>query len=237
MNGNYDRPGNPANDQRSRSNNNNWNNNTNGKNNSGSNGNNWNNSSGNSGNNNWNNNNVNNSGNGSAVNNNGNVVSSNNNGSENWQNSSTGNTGNSNAWNSSISGSDQSDVLTPLPPDRNVVESRAWVERLLREHPEFVTPPQQTFDSEEMIGSIQNILAKNIGNYVVIEFLIGTDQIHRKQGQIFHVGTSYITLYDDINANFLLCDIFSVKFVYFFVPNQRPNRNYNLLPTTNGNIG
>ena len=160
------------------------------------------------------------------------------NGSANWQNSSSGNTGNSNAWNSSISGSDQSsNVLEPLPPDRNVAESRAWVERLLREHPEFVTPPQQTFDSEEMLGSIQNILAKNIGNYVVIEFLIGTDQMHRKQGQIFHVGTSYITLYDDINANFLLCDIFSVKFVYFFVPNQRPNRNYNLLPTSNGNIG
>lgn len=224
MNGNYDRPGNPANNQRSRNNNNNWNNN----------------SSGNGAGSNWNNNNnanTNGSGN-NGSDNGGNNSNWNNNGSENWQNSSTGNTGNSSAWNTSIGGSDQRGVLTPLPPDRNVAESRAWVERLLREHPEFVTPAQQTFDSEEMLGSIQNILAKNIGNYVVIEFLIGTDQIHRKQGQIFHVGTSYITLYDDQNANFLLCDIFSVKFVYFFVPNQRPNRNYNLLPTTNaGNIG
>ncbi|MCH5192914.1 MAG: hypothetical protein J1F11_03060 [Oscillospiraceae bacterium] len=202
---------------------------------------------GNASNNQWNRNNNNNRNNNAGTNNSTNESSNNNssganlngnnNGSENWQNSSTGNTGNSNAWNSSIIGSDQSGVLTPLPPDRNVAESRAWVERLLREHPEFVTPPQQTFDSEEMMGSIQNILAKNIGNYVVIEFLIGTDQLHRKQGQIFHVGTSYITLYDDVNANFLLCDIFSVKFVYFFVPNQRPNRNFNLLPTGNGNIG
>ena len=225
MNGNYDRPGNPANNQRSRNNSNNWNT---GSGNNGSNG-----SS------NWNNNGNNSNGNNNAGNvSSGNTAAGNNNGSANWQNNSSGNTGNSNAWNSSISGSDQSsNVLDPLPPDRNVAESRAWVERLLREHPEFVTPPQQTFDSEEMLGSIQNILAKNIGNYVVIEFLIGTDQIHRKQGQIFHVGTSYITLYDDINANFLLCDIFSVKFVYFFVPNQRPNRNYNLLPTSNGNIG
>ena len=217
MSNNY---GNPSNNQRNRNNNNNWNNNssvnTTAVENTTANGNTT--ASGNN-----------------PVN--GNNWNGRNNGSENWQNSSTGNTGNSNAWNSSISGSDQSDVLTPLPPDRNVVESRAWVERLLREHPEFVTPPQQTFDSEEMIGSIQNILAKNIGNYVVIEFLIGTDQMHRKQGQIFHVGTSYITLYDDINANFILCDIFSVKFVYFFVPNQRPNRNFNLLPTSNGNIG
>lgn len=122
-------------------------------------------------------------------------------------------------------------------PNRNLAESRAWVERLLREHPEFVTPPQQTFDSPEMEGSIQKILSKNIGNYVVIEFLIGTDQIHRKQGQLFHVGTSYITLYDDENVNFILCDIFSVKFVYFYVPGQRPNRNFNILPNVNGNIG
>ncbi|MCH5349319.1 MAG: hypothetical protein J1E40_08345 [Oscillospiraceae bacterium] len=208
MNGNYDRPGSPANNQQNRNNNwNNTNNNNGGNNNGGSN--------------NWNNGNNRN----------------NNNGSSNWNNSSTGNTGNSNNWNSSIEGSDQYDVLAPLPPDRNVTESRAWVERLLREHPEFVTPPQQSFDSDEMLGSIQNILAKNIGNYVVVEFLIGTDRIHRKQGQIFHVGTSYITLYDDENANFLLCDIFSVKFVYFFVPNQRPNRNFNLLPTNNGGIG
>lgn len=169
MNGNYDRPGNPANNQR-------------GRNPSGS----WNNSSGN--------------------------------------------------WNSSseIHWDNSRDVNNP---NRNLAESRAWVERLLREHPEFVTPPQQTFDSEEMEGSIQRILSKNIGNYVVIEFLIGTDRIHRKQGQLFHVGTSYITLYDDENVNFILCDIFSVKYVYFYVPGQRPNRNFNTLPNVNGNIG
>ena len=177
MNGNYDRPGNPANPQRNRNSSNNWNNNSSG---------------------NWNNNNGNNSG---SMNNSGN-----------------------NVW-------DVND------PQRNLAESRAWVQKLLREHPEFVTPPQQTFDSEEMMGSIQKILSENIGNYVVIEFLIGTDRIHRKQGQIFHVGTSYITLYDDENANFILCDIFSVKFVYFFVPGQRPNRNFNILPNTNSSLG
>lgn len=111
------------------------------------------------------------------------------------------------------------------------------LEQEILNHPEFRTPPQQTFDSEEMEGSIQKILSENIGAYVVVEFLIGTDRLTRKQGYLYHVGTSYITLYDDENENFILCDIFSVKFVYFYLPGQKPNRNFNMLPHSNGNSG
>lgn len=98
----------------------------------------------------------------------------------------------------------------------------------------FNSPPQASFDSEEMIGSMQYILAKNIGQYVVVEFLIGTQEIVRKQGMLYHVGRSYVTLYDDTVNNFIVCDIFSVKFVYFYVPGNRPRTNYNAL---NGNTG
>lgn len=96
----------------------------------------------------------------------------------------------------------------------------------------FNTPPQQSFSGEEMRGSIQRILADNVGEYVVIEFLIGTELLMRKQGLLYFVGTSYVTLYDDVVNNFIVCDIFSIKFVYFYFPGQRPKQNYNLL---NGN--
>ena len=96
----------------------------------------------------------------------------------------------------------------------------------------FNTPPQQSFSGEEMRGSIQRILADNVGEYVVIEFLIGTEILMRKQGLLYFVGTSYVTLYDDAVNNFIVCDIFSIKFVYFYCPGQRPKQNYNLL---NGN--
>ncbi len=79
----------------------------------------------------------------------------------------------------------------------------------------FVTPPPINFDTEEMRGSIQFILSKNIGEYVVVEFLVGTQEITRKQGVLFYVGTSFITLYDEERNNFIVCDVFSVKFVYF----------------------
>lgn len=101
---------------------------------------------------------------------------------------------------------------------------------------QFDTPIQQTFDTEEMRGSMQKILADNIGAYVVVEFLIGTERMTRKQGILYFVGTSFVTLYDDMSNIYIVCDIFSIKFVYFYYPGQRPNRNYNLLPSANVNM-
>lgn len=160
-----------------------------------------------------------------------------NNGRQNRNNNNNNNSGNGNTANNAGNNSNtvnsglRTDTITENNKDIN------WLQTQIQSHPEFVTPPQQSFDEPEMLGSIQKILAENIGIYVVIEFLIGTDRIHRKQGYIYHVGTSYITLYDDENDNFILCDIFSVKFVYFYMPGQRPNRNFNLLPASNGNMG
>lgn len=103
------------------------------------------------------------------------------------------------------------------------------------EEAQFRHLPQQNFDTPEMRGSMQQILSHNIGEYVVIEFIIGTDRIARKQGILYLVGTSFVTIYDDVSNNFLVCDIFSIKFVYFYYPGQRPQRNYNALPNSNGN--
>ena len=99
----------------------------------------------------------------------------------------------------------------------------------------FNTPVQQNFDSVEMQGSMQKILSDNIGEYVVVEFLIGTDSLNRKQGILYFVGTSFVTLFDDVHNNYIVCDIFSIKFVYFYYPGQRPSRNFNVLPNSNGN--
>lgn len=145
-----------------------------------------------------------------------------------------GNTGNSSSSNNNNNSSSSSNVQQN---NNSNMDNMNWLEEQIKEHPEFRTPPQQTFDEEEMAGSIQKILAENIGNYVVVEFLIGTERMMRKQGYLYHVGTSYITLYDDENENFILCDIFSVKFVYFYMPGQRPNRNFNMLPHSSGNMG
>lgn len=124
-------------------------------------------------------------------------------------------------------------------PTINTIQARAYEQQAdgSTSMNGFKTPPQEVFDSEEMRGSMQKILSENIGEYIVTEFLIGTDRIMRKQGILYHVGRSYITLYDEAINNFIVCDIFSIKFVYFFFPGSRPRQNYNILPNasrTNG---
>ncbi len=93
----------------------------------------------------------------------------------------------------------------------------------------FNPPPQQSFSSPDMEGSVQKVLTNNIGQYVVMEFLIGSDSIVRKQGILYFVGTSYVVLFDDVIGNYIVCDLYSIKFTYFYYPGQRPNQNFNSL--------
>ena len=88
----------------------------------------------------------------------------------------------------------------------------------------LVVPPEENFDTPAMQGSLQQFLADNLGEYVVVEFLIGTNAITRKQGVLYAVGRSVLTLYEETSQTFVVCDMFSVKFVTFYLPGQRPYR-------------
>ncbi|MBR7166014.1 MAG: hypothetical protein IKD18_07020 [Clostridia bacterium] len=95
---------------------------------------------------------------------------------------------------------------------------------------QFATPPQQSFNDPDFEGSVQKVLTENVGQYVVMEFLIGTESIVRKQGILYFVGVGYVVLYDDVIDNFIVCDLYSIKFTYFYYPGQRPNQNFNAIP-------
>ena len=88
----------------------------------------------------------------------------------------------------------------------------------------LVTPPPENFNTATMQGSMQQILSDNLGNFVVCEFLVGTQAMTRKEGILYSVGRSYLTLYEETSQTFVVCDIFSVKFVTFYLPGQRPGR-------------
>ena len=89
----------------------------------------------------------------------------------------------------------------------------------------LVTPPEEDFNTDAMRGSMQQILADNLGNFVVCEFLVGTQAMTRKEGILYNVGRSYLTLYEENSQAFVVCDIFSVKFVTFYLPGQRPGQS------------
>ncbi len=86
------------------------------------------------------------------------------------------------------------------------------------------TPPEENFNTQAMQGSMQQFLADNLGQYVIVEFLIGTQTMTRKEGILYAVGRSVVTLYEEQSQTFVVCDIFSVKFVTFYLPGRRPNR-------------
>lgn len=76
-------------------------------------------------------------------------------------------------------------------------------------------PPAQDFDTANFQGSMQEVLHENIGKYVLVDFLIGTSNLVTRQGFLYYVGTQFIVLYDSLNLRYVVCDIFSIKFVTF----------------------
>ncbi len=72
--------------------------------------------------------------------------------------------------------------------------------------------------------TIQEVIALSVGNYVVVEFLIGTNNIVRKEGVLTAVGVSWLLLYDEASGTSVVCDMYSVKFVTYFDPGKRPDR-------------
>ncbi len=89
--------------------------------------------------------------------------------------------------------------------------------------PEPVYPPQGVQNGVDP-ESIQEIIALSVGRYVIVEFLVGTQNIVRREGVLTAVGTSWLVLYDEREGTSVVCDMYSVKFVTYFDPGARPDQ-------------
>ncbi len=79
---------------------------------------------------------------------------------------------------------------------------------------EDVLDPQS---NEEVVrGSLQQDLANNLGYYVEIDFLIGSSNIVTQRGILYSVGVNYVTLYHETEDRYVVCDLYSIKFVTFY---------------------
>ena len=85
-------------------------------------------------------------------------------------------------------------------------------------------PAEPSFDNEAFRGSMQQLLQDNVGNYVTITFLIGTVTQVNRSGLLYAVGTSYVVLYDDVNQQYDVGDLYAIKFVTFYLPGHRPGQ-------------
>lgn len=55
-----------------------------------------------------------------------------------------------------------------------------------------------------------------IGRIVVVDFLIGSNTLVDRTGQLVQVGASYIVLRDIISSSYTMCDLYSIKFVRIY---------------------
>ena len=49
----------------------------------------------------------------------------------------------------------------------------------------FTVPPDQDFNTLSFQGSMQQVLQENVGKYVIVEFLIGTNGLTSRQGMLY----------------------------------------------------
>lgn len=94
---------------------------------------------------------------------------------------------------------------------------------------DFQVPAAQDFNTESFVGSMQQVLQENIGKYVIVDFFMGTGSLEQRQGYLYDVASQYIVLFDEINLHYVVCDMFSIKFVTFLLPNYRSGQIPELL--------
>lgn len=97
-----------------------------------------------------------------------------------------------------------------------------------------VLDPQSNADVTR--GSMLQDLADNLGYYVEIDFLIGTQNIVTRGGILYAVGNNYVTLYQDLEDRYVVCDLYSIKFVTFYNTRSTP-RGRDTINAPAGNAG
>lgn len=80
----------------------------------------------------------------------------------------------------------------------------------------ITVPEEDGFDTPAFQGSMQQILSENLGQFVTVDFAMGTNTFQRRAGILYAVGRSFLVLFNETYQSFNIIDMFSVKTVSFF---------------------
>lgn len=86
--------------------------------------------------------------------------------------------------------------------------------------PDEVIQSPTTVD-EAYRGSLKAMLARYIGSYVVATFLVGTQGTVSWEGTLFDVGNDFVTIYQRPRDRYIVCDIYSLKYIEFYDTRRR----------------
>ena len=79
--------------------------------------------------------------------------------------------------------------------------------------------------NEAYLGSLKAMLAQNVGNYVVATFLVGTQSTVSWEGVLYEVGNDFVTIYQEGRDRYIVCDIYSLKYMEFYDSRRRDQCN------------
>lgn len=86
--------------------------------------------------------------------------------------------------------------------------------------PDEIIESPTTVD-EAYRGSLKAMLARNVGNYVVATFLLGTQGTVSWEGILFDVGNDFVTIYQEPRDRYIVIDIYSLKYIEFYDTRRR----------------
>lgn len=118
-----------------------------------------------------------------------------------------------------------------MPSTTNSSMQNMQTEPMQRTQQEEIESLDNTISSKNYDGSMQQLLYNNLGVYVIIDFLIGTNNIVTREGILHSVGLSYLVLYDEKNDQYTVCDLYAAKFITYVDPQKRAVR-----PTISRNV-
>ena len=77
-------------------------------------------------------------------------------------------------------------------------------------------------NSEAYQASLRSLLARNVGYFIVVTFLAGTQRMVTWQGILHTVGSDYIVIYQPDYERYISCDFYAIKFVQFHNTRNTP---------------
>ena len=75
--------------------------------------------------------------------------------------------------------------------------------------------------NEAYLGSLKAMLSRNVGNYIVATFLIGTQNTVSWEGILYEVGNDFVTIYQEGRDRYIVCDMYSLKYMEFYDTRRR----------------
>ena len=132
-------------------------------------------------------------------------------------------------WSTEItpSGQRRAPVMVGTEPGRNTTGMTS---------PAVVTPPElsdmqndlpmeviqaPTSVGEAYLGSWKALLSRYEGSYVVATFLVGTQNTVSFEGILYEVGNDYVTIYQPGRDRYIVCDIYSLRYMEFYDTRRR----------------